>query len=48
MKPASAVRSNLPLTYLFVPGNRPDCFSKALASDTGMNFPDPFSGPIDF
>jgi citrate lyase subunit beta/citryl-CoA lyase len=35
MKPASAVRSNLPLTYLFVPGNRPDRFSKALASDAG-------------
>ena len=35
MKPANAVRSNLPLTYLFVPGNRPDRFSKALASDAG-------------
>jgi citrate lyase subunit beta/citryl-CoA lyase len=35
MKPASAVRSNLPLTYLFVPGNRPERFGKALASDAG-------------
>ncbi len=35
MKPASAVDSNLPITYLFVPGNRPDRFGKALASDAG-------------
>ena len=26
---------NLPLTYLFVPGNRPDRFDKAVASPAG-------------
>jgi citrate lyase subunit beta/citryl-CoA lyase len=30
-----AVEPNLPLTYLFVPGNRPDRFDKALASQAG-------------
>ena len=35
MKPASAVSSTLPFTYLFVPGNRADRFGKALASGAG-------------
>jgi citrate lyase subunit beta/citryl-CoA lyase len=35
MKPASAVGSTLPFTYLFVPGNRADRFGKALASGAG-------------
>jgi citrate lyase subunit beta/citryl-CoA lyase len=35
MNAGRAVGSNLPSTYLFVPGNRPDRFSKALASDAG-------------